>query len=460
MDQSERYVDLDLDEAAMMRDGSHVLCAYRMRPVDHATRQDWHAGAAHFAAESSTGTNVEVATTDEHTRSVDAKVYHVDPDTELVKIAYPLGLFDRNITDGAYIMANVLTLTIGNNQGMSDMEHAKMEDIWFPPAMLAHFDGPSTTLADLWRVLGRPETDGGLIVGTIVKPKLGLQPEPFAAACEAFWQGGDFIKNDEPQGNQPFAPMQETIPLVAAALDRAQQATGEPKLFSANITADDPWEIVARGEFVLSAFGEHADHVALLVDGYVAGPTAVTTLRRRFPDNFLHYHRAGHGAVTSPRSSRGYTAFVLAKLARILGASGMHTGTMGFGKMEGDLADRLIPLALQTDHSEGPHFAQDWGGMAFCSPILSGGLNPLRLPGMFGHLGHANVIMTAGGGAYGHVDGPAEGARALRRAYEAWRDGEDLVAAAASSRPLARAFESFSADADRLHPGWRERLLA
>ena len=30
------------------------------------------------------------------------------------------------------------------------------------------------------------------MVGTIIKPKLGLQPKPFGEACYAFWQGGDF----------------------------------------------------------------------------------------------------------------------------------------------------------------------------------------------------------------------------------------------------------------------------
>jgi hypothetical protein len=38
--------------------------------------------AAHFAAESSTGTNVEVCTTDDFTKGVDALVYYIDEATE------------------------------------------------------------------------------------------------------------------------------------------------------------------------------------------------------------------------------------------------------------------------------------------------------------------------------------------------------------------------------------------
>jgi ribulose-bisphosphate carboxylase large chain len=40
----------------------------------------------------------------------------------------------------------------------------------------------------------------------------------------------------------------------------------------------------------------------------VSGGTAITVARRNFPNQFLHYHRAGHGAVTSPHTQRGYTA--------------------------------------------------------------------------------------------------------------------------------------------------------
>jgi ribulose-bisphosphate carboxylase large chain len=60
--------------------------------------------AAHFAAESSPGTNVNVCTTDDFTKSVDALVYYIDPENEECKIAYPNLLFDPNIADGRAMM--------------------------------------------------------------------------------------------------------------------------------------------------------------------------------------------------------------------------------------------------------------------------------------------------------------------------------------------------------------------
>jgi ribulose-bisphosphate carboxylase large chain len=111
------------------------------------------------------------------------------------------------------------------------------------------FDGPAKDISDLWRILGRPVKDGGYIAGTIIKPKLGLRPEPFAKAAYQFWLGGDFIKNDEPQGNQVFCPAKKVYPLVYDSMKRAQDETGQAKLFSMNITADDHYEMCARADF-------------------------------------------------------------------------------------------------------------------------------------------------------------------------------------------------------------------
>ena len=463
MDQSSRYADLNLKEEELIANGEHVLVYYLMKPSaahykDPAGHEDYLAAAAHFAAESSTGTNVAVSTTDDFTKSVDAIVYEIEPGDEVMKIAYPVELFDRNITDGKAMIVSFLTLAIGNNQGMGDIEHAKMHDFYVPKPFLELFDGPNVGIADLWQVLGRPRVDGGFIVGTIIKPKLGLKPKPFADAAYDFWLGGDFIKNDEPQGNQVFAPMKEVIPMVVDSMKRAQDDTGQAKLFSANITADDPFEIIARGEYVLEQFGEFANHVAFLIDGYVGGPSAITTARRKFPNNFLHYHRAGHGAVTSPSAKRGYSAFVLSKMSRLQGSSGIHTGTMSFGKMEGEKSDKLIAYQIEQDSVAGPAYHQEWHGMKPTTPIISGGMNALRMPSFFENLGHSNVILTAGGGSYGHVDGAAEGARSLRQAEECWKAGADPIEFAKENPQFARAFVSFTSDADQLYPNWREEL--
>ena len=117
--------------------------------------------------------------------------------------------------------------------------------------------------------------------------------------------------------------------------------------------------MIARGKYIMSQFGPLAENCAFLVDGYVAGGTAVTVARRNFPKQFLHYHRAGYGAVTSPQTQRGYTAFVHTKISRVQGASGVHVGTMSFGKMEGDASDKGIAFMLQDDVAPGPYYQQE-----------------------------------------------------------------------------------------------------
>jgi ribulose-bisphosphate carboxylase large chain len=457
---------LSLVEEELIKNGKHVLVAYIMKPK---AGYDYLATAAHFAAESSTGTNVNVCTTDDFTKTVDALVYYIDPECEEMKIAYPTALFDRNISDGRAMMCSVLTLSIGNNQGMGDVEYGKIYDIYFPPPYLRLFDGPAVNIVDMWRLFSRPMVDGGLVVGTIIKPKLGLQPKPFGEACYGFWQGGDFIKNDEPQGNQTFCQMSDCIPKVVEALTACIVETGEQKIFSANITADDPNEMIARGKYCLSQFGQYAENCAFLVDGYVAGGTAVTCCRRNFPRQFLHYHRAGHGAVTSPQTQRGYTAFVHTKISRVIGASGIHVGTMSFGKMEGDSSDKNIAFMLQDDEADGPYYHQEWEGMKQTTPIISGGMNALRLPAFFENLGHSNVILTAGGGAFGHKDGPKQGAISCRQGEEAWKTwkagtygdvslSDGIIEYAKTHEEIKGAFLTFQKDADQIYPGWKEKL--
>lgn len=456
LNQADRYADLSLKEDELISGENHVLCAYKMKPKKGFF--DYIGTAAHFAAESSTGTNVDVVTTDDFTRSVDAIVYEIDEEKELMKIAFPVALFDRNMIDGRAMIVSFLTMAVGNNQGMGDVEYGKMLDFYVPPSFLRQFDGPVKNIVEMWRILGRPLENGGMIVGTIIKPKLGLRPKPFAEACYNFWLGGDFIKNDEPQGNQIWGPIKEVVPLVKDSMVRAQDDTGMAKLFSFNITADDHYEMLHRGEYILETFAEFSENIAFLVDGYVGGPGMVTTARRNFPDQFLHYHRAGHGAVTSDQSDRGYNMLVHMKMARLQGASGIHTGTMGFGKMEGAADDKVIAYMLERDSADGLFYHQEWEGMKATTPIISGGMNALRLPGFFDNLGHCNVIQTSGGGALGHKEGIVSGAISLRQAFIAWQEGVNLVDYAKEHKELKGAFETFSADADEIFPGWREKL--
>jgi ribulose-bisphosphate carboxylase large chain len=119
---------------------------------------------------------------------------------------------------------------------------------------------------------------------------------------------------------------------------------------------------------------------------------------------------------------------------------------------------------IERDECQGPVYFQKWYGMKPTTPIISGGMNALRLPGFFKNLGHGNVINTAGGGSYGHIDSPAAGARSLRQAYECWKAGADPIEWAKEHRssragPLGAPSSRSRRTPTRCIPGWREKLL-
>ena len=47
------------------------------------------------------------------------------------------------------------------------------------------------------------------------------------------------------------------------------------------------------------------------------------------------------------------TALTEAKMSRLQGASGIHVGTMGYGKMEGSADDRAIAYVIERDEYQG-----------------------------------------------------------------------------------------------------------
>ena len=220
--------------------------------------------------------------------------------------------------------------------------------------------------------------------------------------------------------------------------------------------------MIKRGDYILSEFAKYGNekHVAFLIDGFVTGPAGVTTARRAFPDTFLHFHRAGHGALTSYKSPMGMDPLCYMKLARLQGASGIHVGTMGYGKMEGHGKETVLAYMIERDECMGHYFNQKWYGMKPTCPIISGGMNALRLPGFFENLGHGNLINTCGGGAFGHIDSPAAGGKSLGQSYDCWKSGSDPIEFAKTHKEFARAFDSFPKDADKIYPNWREQLGA
>lgn len=454
------YTNLKLKDP---RSGEYLLAVFHLVP---GGKLNIVQAAAEVASESSTGTNFTVKTETAFSRSMNALVYQVDLKRELVWIAYPWRLFDRNGN-----IQNILTYVVGNVLGMKEVAELKLLDVWFPPAMLEQYDGPSYTLDDMRKYLGvynRP------ILGTIIKPKMGLTSAEYAEVCYDFWAGGgDFVKNDEPQADQDFCPYEKMVRHVKKAMDMAVKETGKKKVHSFNVSAADYDTMIKRCEMIRGAGFEPGSY-AFLIDGITAGWMAVQTLRRKYPDVFIHFHRASHGAYTRKENPIGFTVLVLSKFARLAGASGIHTGTAGVGKMAGSPEEDIIAAhnilhfkdkgyffeqswatipeqdkdAIKLVHEDVTHHVildkDDWRGMKKCCPIISGGLNPTLLKPFIDIMGSIDFITTMGAGCHAHPKGTRAGARALVQSCEAYSKSISVEKYAKTHKELNEAIEFFS----------------
>lgn len=422
------YVDLKLKN---LTGGAYLLTVFHLVPAKGIDILD---AASEVAAESSTGSNVKVVDT-KFAAGLNALVYKVDKKKNLVWIAYPWRIFDR----GGNVQ-NILTYIVGNVFGMSNLKALKLIDVWFPKEMLKHYDGPNVSLPDMRKYLGvykRP------ILGTIVKPKIGLKPSEFAHKAYLFWSGGgDFVKHDEPQADQDFCPFNKTVDAIRKAMDKAEKETGKKKIHSFNISSPDFMTMKKRAEYIIKKMKKGS--YCFLVDGITAGWSAVQTARRMWPNVIIHFHRAGHGAMTRVENPFGYTAVVLAKFARLAGASAVHTGTAGIGKMAGDVNDDIqAAYAAYLPKSKTEFFTQDWYGMKGTVAIASGGLNPTKLKPFIDAIKSVDFITTMGGGVHGHPGGTKAGATALIQACEAWQKKKSIKEYAKTHVELAQAIKRY-----------------
>ncbi len=466
--------------------GNYLLALFRIIPTSRLPLEDV---ASEVAAESSTGSNLKVGSATPFSSHLNARVYKIDKENNLVWIAYPWEIFD---SDGN--VQNILTFIAGNIFGVSQVHGCKLLDVYFPPQMLVQYDGPSYTIDDARQYLGVYDSP---ILGTIIKPKIGLTSSEYAELCYDFWVGGGhFVKNDEPQANQHFCPYEKMVQAIRYAMDKAEDETGKTKLHSFNVSAADFDIMLRRADYVASVMKPGS--YVFLIDGITAGWMAVQTMRRRYPNVFLHFHRAGHGAMTRSQNPIGYTVAVLTKFARLAGASGIHTGTAGVGKMAGspEVDVTAAQLALRVK-AKGPHFDQVWARVADTDsdvanviteeekiwqqpvhklvqhrakqkdllatnvkdyrlfaktcPIISGGLNPVLLPEFLEVMGTIDFITTMGGGVHSHPMKTQAGARAIVQAYEAWKAGVPLDKYAKDHEELKVAIEFFNKHGTQAH---------
>jgi ribulose-bisphosphate carboxylase large chain len=400
----EDYVDLKYRP-----DKSDLICEFFIEPLGMSLKK----AAGGVAAESSIGTWAETTTTKPYVEKLAAKVFELKGNQ--IKIAYPIELFEPGN------MSNILSSVAGNVFGLKDLKNLRLNDIQIPENLLRSFKGPKYGIHGIRKILKIPKRP---LLGTIVKPKLGLKTKDHAKVAYDAWVGGcDIVKDDENLSSQTFNRFEERLKKTVKAKQKAERETGEKKIYMVNITSETE-EMLRRAKLVKEYGNEY-----VMIDIITLGWAALQTLRNKDFDLVLHAHRAGHAAFTK-NPKHGISMKVIARLTRIVGLDQLHVGTV-VGKMY----ETKKEVLENCDALE-----EKMWKLKPVMPVASGGLHQMHIPDLVKIFGN-DVVIQMGGGI--HALGTYTGAMAARQAIEATMKGMQLREYAKKHRELRTALEKW-----------------
>ena len=296
-------------------------------------------------------------------------------------------------------LPNLLSTVGGNLFELSAFSGLRLEDLHLPAAFATAGPGPAFGIAGTRRLAG---VEGRPLIGTIVKPSVGLSPAQTAVLAGQMAEAGlDFIKDDELQADGPACPFAKRVKAVMTVLRRHAERSGRLPMFAFNLTGDVD-QMRERHDQVLAAGG-----TCVMVSMHSVGLSGFVALARH-SELPVHAHRNGWGAL-SRHPALGFSYVAWSKLWRLAGADHLHVNGLANKFCEPD--DSVIASArsiLTPLFEHRPDIAM---------PVFSSGQTPAQVPGTYAALGSHDLIHAAGGGILGHPDGPAEGVRAMRDAW-------------------------------------------
>ncbi|AZS38267.1 Ribulose bisphosphate carboxylase-like protein 2 [Microbacterium lemovicicum] len=334
----------------------------------------------------------------------------------ILRLRFPLDNFGPS-------MPNLLAAVAGNLFELKELSAIKLLDLELPSAFADRYAGPGFGVEGTRRLVGRPD---GAMIGTIIKPSIGLAPSELAEVVGELAEAGvDFIKDDELQGNGPSAPLAERVRAVMPVLHRYADRTGRMPMYAFNIT-DDIGMLEANHDLVVSAGG-----TCVMACINLVGLSGLEFLRRH-AEVPIHGHRAMLGAVNrSDQVGIGFGAWQ--KLARLAGADHLHTNGISNKFYETDEEVLASIAAVRTPLL----------GLTPTVPVLSSGQWGGLAHATYRAVGSTDLLVLAGGGIHGHPDGAAAGVASMRDAWRSAASGESVDDALDRSEALRRARELF-----------------
>lgn len=330
-------------------------------------------------------------------------------------IWYPFGNFGTKIP-------NLLTAICGEGVFHApDTCAIRLLDIEFPDVFLKDFQGPQFGVSGLREMLG--VYDRPLLLG-VIKPNVGLPPEPFAELAYQAWLGGlDIAKDDEQLGDVDWSPVDERSRRVGAMRRKAEAETGEKKIYLCNITD----EVDRLLELHDTAVANGAN--ALLLNGMAIGYSAVRMLRKH-----ARVPLVSHFDFMAPFTQLpwfGVRERVFAKLQRMVGFDALVYP--GFDNRMKASREDVLATADACLKPMGPFRA--------ILPVPAGSQWAGSIKPLYEALGTIDFGIVPGRGVFGHPNGPRGGASSLRQGWEAVSRGSSLEAYAGDHEDLRLAIE-------------------
>lgn len=318
-------------------------------------------------------------------------------------------------------LPNLVSTVAGNLYELRPFSGLRLLDIRLPEAFAAAYPGPRFGVAGTRALTGVQE---GPVIGTIVKPSVGLNAEGTAELVATLAGAGiDFVKDDELQSDGSACPFADRASAVMRVINELADRTGKKVMFAFNLTGEID-EMRRRHDLVRDLGG-----TCVMVNLNSVGVSGFLGLSRH-SELPIHAHRNGWGYLSRhPALGWSYTAW--SKIWRLAGADHMHVNGLANKFCEDDASVLASATAQLTPI---------WKAKpCIAMPVFSSGQTVLQPPETYRGLGTTDLIYAAGGGIMGHPDGVAAGVESLREAWAAAVAGEDPDDRATRHPHLARA---------------------
>lgn len=336
----------------------------------------------------------------------------------LVTLSWPLDNIGPSLP-------NLITTIAGNLFELQPLSGIRLLDLRLPTAFAERYAGPKFGIQGTRALAGVPERP---LIGTIIKPSVGLSAEATGALVTDLCAGGiDFIKDDELQADGPACPFEDRVKSTMRAVNAAADKTGKKAMVAFNLTGETD-EMRRRHDLVRDCGG-----TCVMVNLTGVGMSGMIDIGRH-TELPIHAHRAGWGALTrDPLLGWSYPAW--SKLWRLAGADHMHVN--GF---DNKFTESNESVAASVASLKDPLF----GNSPMCAvPVFSSGQTVRQAAATLNAAGSPDVLVTAGGGIIAHPDGVTEGVKAMRQAYDAAMQGVDVDVYAKEYHELTAALAAF-----------------